>query len=68
MAAKFSSVLFGVLVVVAIVALLFSSAEAGGPYYGYCLQKCIGRCDEFCKTMEYSHGGDCNSGPCCCWA
>uniref|UniRef100_A0A0E0MHM8 Knottin scorpion toxin-like domain-containing protein n=1 Tax=Oryza punctata TaxID=4537 RepID=A0A0E0MHM8_ORYPU len=67
MTAKFSSVIFGVLIFVAIAATLFSTGLAeGGPAYEYCLLKCIDRCHEFCKTMEYPNGGDCNTGPCCC--
>ncbi|KAF2911891.1 hypothetical protein DAI22_11g214400 [Oryza sativa Japonica Group] len=67
MTQKFSSVIFGVLIFVAIAATLFSTGLAqGGPAYEYCLLKCIDRCDEFCKTMEYPNGGDCNTGPCCC--
>uniref|UniRef100_A0A0E0RBH2 Uncharacterized protein n=1 Tax=Oryza rufipogon TaxID=4529 RepID=A0A0E0RBH2_ORYRU len=83
MTQKFSSVIFGVLIFVAIAATLFSTGcvtranhavsllnnaglAQGGPAYEYCLLKCIDRCDEFCKTMEYPNGGDCNTGPCCC--
>ncbi|KAG8090482.1 hypothetical protein GUJ93_ZPchr0011g26967 [Zizania palustris] len=69
MAAEFSGVICKVLVmVVTMVALLFSAGVAdGGPRYEYCLRKCIDRCDEYCRAMEYPHGGDCNmNGVCCC--
>ncbi|EAZ19069.1 hypothetical protein OsJ_34596 [Oryza sativa Japonica Group] len=42
MTQKFSSVIFGVLIFVAIAATLFSTGLAqGGPAYEYCLLKCI---------------------------
>uniref|UniRef100_A0A0E0MHM7 Knottin scorpion toxin-like domain-containing protein n=1 Tax=Oryza punctata TaxID=4537 RepID=A0A0E0MHM7_ORYPU len=68
MAAKFSSVIFGVLIFVAIAATLFSTGLARPPPPGYefCFLKCIDDCDQTCKNSDYTHGGDCNTGPCCC--
>uniref|UniRef100_A0A0D9XUP1 Knottin scorpion toxin-like domain-containing protein n=1 Tax=Leersia perrieri TaxID=77586 RepID=A0A0D9XUP1_9ORYZ len=68
MATKFSSVICKVLLMVATIAtLLFSTGlAAGGPAYDYCFLKCIDECNEFCKRMDYTHGGDCSTGPCCC--
>ncbi|BAT15039.1 Os11g0644900 [Oryza sativa Japonica Group] len=68
MAAKFSSVICKVLlIVVTMVALLFSSGLADdGPGYEYCFLKCIDECNQTCKSSGYTHGGDCNTGPCCC--
>uniref|UniRef100_A0A0D9XUP3 Uncharacterized protein n=2 Tax=Leersia perrieri TaxID=77586 RepID=A0A0D9XUP3_9ORYZ len=68
MAAKFSSIILGVLIFAAMAATLCSTGLAEvGMVYEFCYLKCIDDCTQTCRTGGFPRGGDCNSGPCCCY-
>ncbi|KAK3120626.1 hypothetical protein QOZ80_9AG0691140 [Eleusine coracana subsp. coracana] len=71
MAAKFSSLVYKILLVAVAIVVLFSTGEA--VKYGMCQSQCLEiqpNCDAWCKRIGYPKGGECIHPryiDCCCW-